>query len=259
MRHSQPTRGRDGGFTLIELLVVISIIALLIGLLLPALARAREGSRQLQCKTNIRQLVMGMIYYAADDRRGVFPGTATHSYGLDWIGHNNPPNEDNERKPRNGLIFKYIETAEAVFECPTEKRRANGFFSYTMPHAMGGARQEINHPMFFRERPAEGRESPLTQVRAPLIVEEDDIWWNGGISDGAWANGDQVTDRHNGQGNIGFIDGTVEGFFFAEGGQPERQEAGDFEAFDVVFHARGNTYHFGGYRTPFGWINNIQN
>jgi len=57
----------DRGFTLIELLVVISIIALLIGLLLPALTRARDAARVGACLSNVRQVGLGMQYYANDE------------------------------------------------------------------------------------------------------------------------------------------------------------------------------------------------
>ncbi|WP_428387693.1 type II secretion system protein [Mucisphaera sp.] len=62
------------GFTLIELLVVISIIALLIGILLPALGAARDTARRLQCSTNIRSLVGASVAFALDDEFGVFIG-----------------------------------------------------------------------------------------------------------------------------------------------------------------------------------------
>ena len=56
------------GFTLIELLVVMVIIALLVGLLLPALGRAREEARKTQCRSNLRQIGLAMNIYATDNK-----------------------------------------------------------------------------------------------------------------------------------------------------------------------------------------------
>jgi len=57
-------RSKSAGFTLIELLVVISIIALLIGILLPALAGARTSARSIVCGTRMRQVAIGWQLYA---------------------------------------------------------------------------------------------------------------------------------------------------------------------------------------------------
>jgi prepilin-type processing-associated H-X9-DG protein/prepilin-type N-terminal cleavage/methylation domain-containing protein len=80
-----------GGFSLVELLIVISIIALLIGLLLPALGRARESARGIQCLSNLRQMAIAAQAYVSVNR-GYYPpayfsatnGSETVAYSWDF-------------------------------------------------------------------------------------------------------------------------------------------------------------------------------
>ena len=98
------------GFTLIELLVVIAIIAILAGMLLPALARAREEARRIRCRSNLNQLAKGMAVYLNEhgDNR-FYPSplgrTAADNYnGAEWF---------------SALYWTHVVPDPGVFICPS--------------------------------------------------------------------------------------------------------------------------------------------
>jgi prepilin-type N-terminal cleavage/methylation domain-containing protein/prepilin-type processing-associated H-X9-DG protein len=67
-------RPRPGAFTLVELLVVVGIISILVSILLPSLARAREQASRIKCQSNLRQIALAVIIYA-NENQGHFPRT----------------------------------------------------------------------------------------------------------------------------------------------------------------------------------------
>jgi prepilin-type N-terminal cleavage/methylation domain-containing protein/prepilin-type processing-associated H-X9-DG protein len=83
-------RPARGAFTLVELLVVIGIIAVLVGILLPALNKARKAARSVACISNIHQLVMGEIQYVNDNKGKFAPyydfgGIPPAPFQIEWM------------------------------------------------------------------------------------------------------------------------------------------------------------------------------
>ncbi len=104
------------GFTLIELLVVISIIALLIAILVPALQKSRDQARELVCKTHLRAIGMALFHYADNNNERVFD--AQSSNGFFWKDANGNYLKPNTNDSYWGLAYlKYIEEPD-IFGCP---------------------------------------------------------------------------------------------------------------------------------------------
>ena len=110
------TRRSSSGFTLIELLVVIAVIALLVGIMLPALAGARESARMTKCMANCRSVQIGLTTYATD-YRDKFP----HWSAWQVEDGDGSSNEDTPGPGWAELVMPNLETWE-VMACPSRRQ-----------------------------------------------------------------------------------------------------------------------------------------
>ena len=95
-------------FTLIELLTVVAIIAVLAGLLIPAISGARESSRRVACASNLRQLGLSIGTFAGDNNSNMAPYSVT------------PVDRSNSSF---AMLSNYLDRPMMIFVCPSDSRR----------------------------------------------------------------------------------------------------------------------------------------
>jgi type II secretory pathway pseudopilin PulG len=194
--------------------VVIAIIALLVGILLPALGRARAQARLTLCVSNVRQFGVAANMYANDNKETVWEATRTiappnASYTV-WA---RLPKDDNPFQTGPGLVYSYMGDTEKIGECPTNQRRTaygvstanstnpnvtNIFgsqsgidFDYTFVTRAGGVRLGVSTRVGYIETPSQFglatlppevapdtlKIKPFTGI--PIFVEESTQFYNG--------------------------------------------------------------------------------
>jgi prepilin-type N-terminal cleavage/methylation domain-containing protein len=193
---------RQRAFTLIELLVVISIIAVLIALLLPALQTARREAVSLECQNNLKQFMAGIYAYSTEHdgkppysnwTRGSYP----EGYDKGWMYEGFIQGNTEDR--RSGALFEFLGD-DAVYRCPADEKPydsgpAHKLSSYGMNGAISNFAVDVP--------------SNMSEYRSDGIMfwgtsEEGGAgFWN----DGANYPSEGLSDRHYGGAAVGRIDG----------------------------------------------------
>jgi prepilin-type processing-associated H-X9-DG protein/prepilin-type N-terminal cleavage/methylation domain-containing protein len=217
---------RRPAFTLVELLVVLGIIGALCGLLLPALARARDGGRAVACLGNLRQMAAAAAAYVAD-YQGSYPvayydavtptGTVYYAWDLTTIAETGKP-----VRVVPGLLWGGRRAggagAERVQQCPSFEGGANWLvdpytgYNYNTSYVGHGQWEAVPAPARATQvaRPAETALFGDGQwaggankfMRAPFPSPGDESFA------GRWAGTQGY--RHRGRTNVAFCDGHAE-------------------------------------------------
>lgn len=229
--------GHPRAFTLVELLVVITLIGVLAGLLLPALAGSKHRAQGIFCLNNTRQLDLAWLLYA-DDHTGRLPynlggvggrGVVRQKTPLNWVNGvldwELTADNTNAALITGGTLAAYANNAVAVYRCPADgvvsdlQRRAGWAArtrSYSM-NAMVGDAGAATRNGFNVNNPGYQQFFSLASIPRPqgifVFLDEhpdsiDDGYFINNGDDEQWT--DLPASYHNGAASFGFADGHTE-------------------------------------------------
>jgi prepilin-type N-terminal cleavage/methylation domain-containing protein len=226
MRASPPTGGP--GFTLVELLVVIAIIAVLAGLLLPALTKSKMKAQGTACLNNTRQLQLAWQMYA-DDNRDLMPSNIDADQGgvlLNLPGSwvlGDAQLDTAISNIESGTLFPYVKSCGA-YRCPADQSLTTGpektlrLRSYSLQNALDRVYSAggpwLEDPPYITYRKLSGIPAPSPSALQVFIDTQELTISFGGFSfdvkdGGAWGE-TLPADRHGQGGVVSHADGAAE-------------------------------------------------